>query len=1584
MALEIEITSNSKQAQSDLNRLNKSVDRIADSAERTSSTLSTTFTILAAGATALVGAAGLKGVTDSFTRINNQIALTTGRTNRLIVTQTKLLNTSRRVRVQLEETTNLYSSLARNTKLSADESLKLTEVLLKAAKIGGGSAQTISGSLIQLQQGLASGVLRGQELNSVLEGTPRIAQAIAKELDVDIGQLRRLAEQGKVTARVVQRALLGAADEIDEEYSKINVTISNAFSNARREIGVGINDIFKVLNTGRLGPVIERLGVAIGETLSTLAVRLRVLQTEFLLIRLRLAPIIDDLAKLPIDTFDRITSMVVRFTDRLKEATSYISDFAQDVKDIFYDLYIYVVGASVWPDLIIGVISWSKTIFKAIAILTAFKLAVLAIFTSIVDIVFDMPLFTSFSFLFQLELAATTLILEGYWSRIKKAIVSNHNAVANSTRDFISAIRNENGELTKFGEGVKKLANQTAVYWSDFIDNALSSASSTISSVLSYIGNFASNIGGVLNDVIDDLKRAITLIRLLPAIINIEYGDKIRQITDQIIGVSLDAISGIAGTILIFIGLAAAAAGNAVLATLTIGLGGFLKGFSKQLEEENLFGDDAIPLEEELRKQTNILQKVSDGIGSLIQQSTQIFGVDEGLLADAIEFISENLVGTLTALYFSKEALRLGGGGLSRLLFPNPEAGASSLYAARGVRAGSEAFRGLEQQLTTLEADLGGLKEASRASQLQLKSGTITQEQYDAAKKESQKIEKGIIRQQQTLRDQVRLSGDIYRDSTGRIAKAASAGAAALGTLGASIGGVFGGIAGSFLATEFARKVGANSAQQFVITLATYRLGEVIGSSLLGYIAGRLGGILATATALAFSPGGIAILLKPVGTLIVASWAKAMLLVRTKLLATAILAGSRYVAITSAGTIAASIKGALAWVATMTVGLLPAMLRAASLFVTTIIGASSLLTFFVGASLAAAVVSAFRSSTVRQIGSDIGKALFEAIGDIREWDDIAANFAKKFFAFFAEGYEEIVAIGTDIGKKIIEALTAFDAKTWFFGAQQRQERIPVESGSNPSNPGFAMGGRVIGPGTGTSDDIPVLLSNGEYVIRERVASRYLPFLEALNRTGRLPRFATGGLVGNSGNINSSDILDSLLESITVLIKSAIGEENFSSAAGFLASVKTFFQDALASFNKPDEEPTQEFFDTISFAAAIKDLIQENTPNAVIDTTKLREFLDDNAKETQNLLALFESGNKVQQEIARLTKQGLPVSLDLLTQQRVIGEDIIGRLGELVVLQNENNALTKQISEFSKTQGEVAAGEFRDDFQGGLTSLLKGESDLGDFGTNLFESFRDKVIESLSAGITEGIFGGEEGQGGLQSRLSGLFGKVTQTGENIGEGLSALGSSAAKPLWVQIVGSGGKGDPLDIALPGGTEGLPEGGADPTGSTTGEIPAEGTSAAETAAGGVESGGEKAAGGFKQVFESFTSKFSSIFDGLIGKLGGFLGSIANTLGSLFSSIGSGIGSFFGLFFHNGGLVPDGGGYHKLNGGEMVLTEAQQTELFAAAKGNTMRSDSQNQVVNNIHITGDISRQTKKEIIQMLPTIAGGVNQYNRENLR
>jgi len=133
----------------------------------------------------------------------------------------------------LETTTDLMAALARageGLSLRQADVLRLTETINKANQVSGASAASADAAVRQLIQGLQSGVLRGDEFNSVMEQAPRLARALADGLNVPIGSLRAMAEAGELTADRVVKALQGQSAAIDEEFGKLPVTIGRALT----------------------------------------------------------------------------------------------------------------------------------------------------------------------------------------------------------------------------------------------------------------------------------------------------------------------------------------------------------------------------------------------------------------------------------------------------------------------------------------------------------------------------------------------------------------------------------------------------------------------------------------------------------------------------------------------------------------------------------------------------------------------------------------------------------------------------------------------------------------------------------------------------------------------------------------------------------------------------------------------------------------------------------------------------------------------------------------------------------------------------------------------------------------------------------------------------------------------------------------------------------------------------------------------------------------------------------------------------------------------------------------------------------
>ncbi|MCB5411320.1 tape measure protein [Pseudogemmobacter faecipullorum] len=140
----------------------------------------------------------------------------------------------------ISETVDLYAKLMRSTAGVAQSEMevaKATEIVNKAFKAGGAAASEQAAGILQLSQGLGSGVLQGDELRSVRENAPILAQAIADYYKVSIAGLKKLGEEGQITSEGVFKAILAAGPKIEAAYSTTNATIqdgltrvSNAFT----------------------------------------------------------------------------------------------------------------------------------------------------------------------------------------------------------------------------------------------------------------------------------------------------------------------------------------------------------------------------------------------------------------------------------------------------------------------------------------------------------------------------------------------------------------------------------------------------------------------------------------------------------------------------------------------------------------------------------------------------------------------------------------------------------------------------------------------------------------------------------------------------------------------------------------------------------------------------------------------------------------------------------------------------------------------------------------------------------------------------------------------------------------------------------------------------------------------------------------------------------------------------------------------------------------------------------------------------------------------------------------------------------
>ena len=226
----------------------------------------------------LVGAyAGIRGVQALF-NLSDTYASNTARINMMndglqttAELQNQIYQAAQRSRGQYQATTNLVAklgTLAGNAFSNSAETVAFAEQFNKQIALSGASTQAADAAMLQLTQAMSSGVLRGEELNSILEQTPTIAKTIADYMGVTTGEMRELASEGALTASVVKTALLSAAEETNAKFEQMPMTwgqvwnsVVNRLIKASEPLLAFLNVIANNMDT--LEPIIVGLAAAV-------------------------------------------------------------------------------------------------------------------------------------------------------------------------------------------------------------------------------------------------------------------------------------------------------------------------------------------------------------------------------------------------------------------------------------------------------------------------------------------------------------------------------------------------------------------------------------------------------------------------------------------------------------------------------------------------------------------------------------------------------------------------------------------------------------------------------------------------------------------------------------------------------------------------------------------------------------------------------------------------------------------------------------------------------------------------------------------------------------------------------------------------------------------------------------------------------------------------------------------------------------------------------------------------------------------------------------------------------------------------
>lgn len=225
-----------------------------------------------ASAQTLMGAVNLS---DQMAQTESRLKLIVEPDDSLENLEQEILDSANRARADYNATADAVVKLANNAGnafTSNKEIITFLEAVNKQFVIGGAEASAMEGAMTQLTQGLAAGALRGDELNSVLEGAPGIARAIEESMGWAEGSIKSYAEQGLVTSEVVKNAMLGSLEEINPQFANMSWTWGQLFTVFSNQAKFALEPMLKKINELANNKSVQTFVMGLTATIGTLGV----------------------------------------------------------------------------------------------------------------------------------------------------------------------------------------------------------------------------------------------------------------------------------------------------------------------------------------------------------------------------------------------------------------------------------------------------------------------------------------------------------------------------------------------------------------------------------------------------------------------------------------------------------------------------------------------------------------------------------------------------------------------------------------------------------------------------------------------------------------------------------------------------------------------------------------------------------------------------------------------------------------------------------------------------------------------------------------------------------------------------------------------------------------------------------------------------------------------------------------------------------------------------------------------------------------------------------------------------------------
>lgn len=258
---------------------------------------------------------------DELTSIRSRINLINDGSQTTAQIMEKVFDAAQRSRgsyTDMADSVAKLNMLAKDAFSSNDEAIAFVEQLNKQFKISGASVQEASAAMYQLTQAMAAGKLQGDEFHSIMENAPLLAQSIANEMGLTVGQLKEMSSQGLITSDIIKEALFNSAEETNAKFAEIPMTFAEVGQSIQNELIQAFQPVLEQISSipqsGEFQALSEGVGVAIRGMAVAAQGSIGLIQTAFAGLRIAISTITQTVASfgsLFITTMPRVSAAVL-------------------------------------------------------------------------------------------------------------------------------------------------------------------------------------------------------------------------------------------------------------------------------------------------------------------------------------------------------------------------------------------------------------------------------------------------------------------------------------------------------------------------------------------------------------------------------------------------------------------------------------------------------------------------------------------------------------------------------------------------------------------------------------------------------------------------------------------------------------------------------------------------------------------------------------------------------------------------------------------------------------------------------------------------------------------------------------------------------------------------------------------------------------------------------------------------------------------------------------------------------------------------------------------------------------------------